>query len=155
MAEDLTPKQEAFCLAYIETGNATEAYRRAYDSNAKDSAINVEACKLLKHPKIALRLQALHQANQKRNEITVDYLTDQLKAVLQKAMTDDKGASAAVSAIVALGKLHGLIVDRKHVAGEIDHKHTHATEPVSETADWVAGVLRAGPAGKAAKPLPN
>lgn len=25
----LTPKQEAFCLAYIETGNASEAYRRA------------------------------------------------------------------------------------------------------------------------------
>jgi phage terminase small subunit len=26
----LTPKQEAFAQAYIETGNASEAYRRAY-----------------------------------------------------------------------------------------------------------------------------
>jgi phage terminase small subunit len=155
VADDLTPKQEAFCLAYIETGNATEAYRRAYDSSAKDSAINVEASKLLKHPKIAPRLQQLRQANQKRTEITVDYLTDQLKAVLQKAMSDDKGASAAVSAIVALGKLHGLIVDKKHVAGEIDHKHTHTSEPVSDTAEWVAGVLGAGKAGKASKSLPN
>ncbi|WP_311514794.1 LEM-3-like GIY-YIG domain-containing protein [Oligella urethralis] len=28
-ARKLTPKQEAFCLAYIETGNASEAYRRS------------------------------------------------------------------------------------------------------------------------------
>ncbi|MHA0947931.1 terminase small subunit [Enterobacter ludwigii] len=26
----LTIKQEAFCQAYIETGNASEAYRRGY-----------------------------------------------------------------------------------------------------------------------------
>jgi len=26
----LTPKQEAFALAYVETGNASEAYHRAY-----------------------------------------------------------------------------------------------------------------------------
>ena len=26
----LTPKQEAFCYGYIETGNASEAYRKAY-----------------------------------------------------------------------------------------------------------------------------
>ncbi len=29
MARDLTPKQEKFCLKYIETGNASEAYRQA------------------------------------------------------------------------------------------------------------------------------
>ncbi|MGU9998175.1 terminase small subunit, partial [Bordetella avium] len=28
----LTPKQEAFALAYVETGNASEAYRRAYSA---------------------------------------------------------------------------------------------------------------------------
>ena len=27
----LTPKQDAFACAYVETGNASEAYRRAYD----------------------------------------------------------------------------------------------------------------------------
>ena len=32
MADKLTPKQEAFVLAYIETGNASEAYRRAYNA---------------------------------------------------------------------------------------------------------------------------
>lgn len=33
----LTPKQEAFCLAYIETGNASEAYRRASFSQTANS----------------------------------------------------------------------------------------------------------------------
>ena len=27
----LTTKQEKFCKSFIETGNATEAYRRSYD----------------------------------------------------------------------------------------------------------------------------
>ena len=35
MAKKLTPKQESFCLAYIETGNASEAYRQAYDVGPK------------------------------------------------------------------------------------------------------------------------
>ena len=36
----LTPKQENFCLAYLETGNASEAYRRAYDvANMKPESI--------------------------------------------------------------------------------------------------------------------
>ena len=40
----LTPKQENFCLAYLETSNASEAYRRAYDSeNMKPESINVNA----------------------------------------------------------------------------------------------------------------
>jgi phage terminase small subunit len=27
-----TDKMELFCLAYVETGNASEAYRRAYNT---------------------------------------------------------------------------------------------------------------------------
>ena len=57
----LTQKQEKFCLAYIETGNASEAYRRSYNcENMKDSSINVNACKMLTHAKIAQRLKELN-----------------------------------------------------------------------------------------------
>ena len=31
----LTPKQELFAQTYIKTGNASEAYRTAYDANPK------------------------------------------------------------------------------------------------------------------------
>ena len=58
MANNLTPKQEAFCLAYIETGNASEAYRRAYDAEKmKPPVINVKACQLLAEDKIAVRVR--------------------------------------------------------------------------------------------------
>lgn len=31
----LTQRQEAFCLAFIKTGNASEAYRRAYSLKSR------------------------------------------------------------------------------------------------------------------------
>lgn len=59
----LTPKQEAFCLAYLETGNASEAYRRAYNaSKMKPNSINVNASKLLADAKVALRLKELNES---------------------------------------------------------------------------------------------
>ena len=38
MTDKLTPKQEAFCLKYIELGNATEAYYAAYDAGGQPGA---------------------------------------------------------------------------------------------------------------------
>lgn len=44
----LTVKQENFCNYYIEIGNVSEAYRRAYScSNMKDETVNVKASELL------------------------------------------------------------------------------------------------------------
>jgi hypothetical protein len=49
-------KQEAFALAYLETGN--EAYRRAYDAGGmKPASVNREASVLLDNPKITTRLE--------------------------------------------------------------------------------------------------
>ena len=49
----LTPKQESFCLSYIETGNASEAYRLNYDTeNMKPATVNRNAKALLDNNKI-------------------------------------------------------------------------------------------------------
>lgn len=56
----LTPKQEAFCLAYIQTGNASEAYRRSYDaSKMKDKTIWEKASVLLSDGKVSARVKEL------------------------------------------------------------------------------------------------
>jgi len=56
----LTPKQERFCIEYFNTGNASEAYRRAYDSNGTtESGVHVRASELLANSKIAVRLKEL------------------------------------------------------------------------------------------------
>lgn len=105
----LTPKQEAFALAYVETGNATEAYRRAYDvdGNARDSWIHVEACQLLNHPKVSLRLQELQKQAEELAFYTLRQASEDLEEARSKAMQKDQ-FSAAVSAITARTKLFGL-----------------------------------------------
>jgi phage terminase small subunit len=56
----LTKKQEAFALAYVKSTNASEAYRLSYNAKGMSAeAINVEACRLLKNPKVALRVNEL------------------------------------------------------------------------------------------------
>ena len=59
----LTPKQEAFCLAYLETGNASEAYRRSYNAeNMKPETVTKRASELLANGDIAGRLTELNAA---------------------------------------------------------------------------------------------
>jgi len=49
----LTQKQERFCLSYIETGNASEAYRVNYNAEKMgEPSLNVAAHELLNNPKI-------------------------------------------------------------------------------------------------------
>lgn len=58
----LTPKQERFCLAYLKTGNASEAYRLAYDAtNSKPETVHRTAKELIDTPKIAARIKELNQ----------------------------------------------------------------------------------------------
>ena len=76
----LTPKQEKFCQLYIELGNASEAYRQAYNAkNMTTGAINTNAKKLLKDTPIALRIEELQQAHQQRHNLTIDNIIADLQ----------------------------------------------------------------------------
>jgi hypothetical protein len=66
------------------------------------------------------RIEKIQAKHQSRHEITIDKLTDWLEKALHKAMGEAKGASAAVSAVMGIGKLHGLIVDKKEVTRKRD-----------------------------------
>lgn len=69
----LTQKQEMFCNYYLECGNASEAYRRAYRCNGKsDNTIWVESSKLLNSPKVAPRIRELQSQMRNRSDITKD-----------------------------------------------------------------------------------
>lgn len=48
----LTPKQQAFADYYIQTGNATESYKRAYPNCNKDESAMVNGSKLLRNAKV-------------------------------------------------------------------------------------------------------
>lgn len=105
----LTEKQEAFALAFLETGNAAEAYRRAYDvaPDAKDGWLYVEACQLLDNPKIALRLKELRDQAEKLSIFTLQAAMEEFEEARQAALREGQ-AAAAVSATTGKVKLFGL-----------------------------------------------
>jgi len=82
MAKHLTPKQELFCNVYLETGNASEAYRRAYNcSMMKPETINVKAIELLQNGKIAVRLAEMQKELKKASDITKERVLTELSAI--------------------------------------------------------------------------
>ena len=120
MSDGLTPKQEAFCLRYIETGDASEAYRLSYDAeNMKPVTINRKAKELLDNGKITARLRALREMHVERHIVTVDSITAELEEARMAALgCPNPQASAAVSASLGKAKLHGLITDKAELTGK-------------------------------------
>ena len=63
---ELTQKQHLFVLAYIELGNASQAYRRAYKATKmKASTVNRKAAELLENGKITARIAERGKAAEK------------------------------------------------------------------------------------------
>ena len=115
---DLTPKQEAFALAYLETGNASEAYRRAYDAEGmKPESVNRAAKEVLDNPKIAARLEALRAPVREAAQITLKQHLDDLKRLRDLAEASEK-YGPAIQAEVARGKASGLYVEKTEVTGK-------------------------------------
>lgn len=108
-AGDLTAKQEAFALAYVETGNASEAYRRAYDVKAATghSTIYSAASRLLDNPKICARVQQLQEQAAEMCLYTVRDAFTEYEVARQLAL-QEANPSAAVSAVNGKVKLFGL-----------------------------------------------
>ena len=117
MAE-LTQKQENFCLAYIETSNASEAYRRSFAcSKSKPETINEAACRLLKNSKVAARIAAIRKPAVESAEVTLKQHLDDLKRLRDLAEASEK-FGPAVQAEMARGKASGLYVDRTELTGK-------------------------------------
>lgn len=109
---DLTAKQEAFCLAYLETGNATEAYRRVYNvGKTTEKSINELASRQLKNVKVASRLAFLRAPIVEAAQLTVESHLKRLSE-LSKAAEDEGKYSAAVTAEMARGKVSGFYIDK-------------------------------------------
>ena len=109
----MTPKQEKFCQVYIETGNASEAYRQAYNTEKmKPESVNSKGYQLLQQVQITARLGELRAEHKKRHEITVDTLVAELEEARKLAFETDK-AAAAVQATMGKAKLLGLVVEKQ------------------------------------------
>lgn len=111
----LTPKQEAFCLAYLETGNASEAYRRAYDAeNMKPESINRKAKDVIDNVKIAARIAELRAPAVEEAKVSLALHLSDLKRLRDSAEASEN-FNAAISAEVNRGKASGLYVTKMDV----------------------------------------
>lgn len=126
----LTVKQEKFAQKYVELGNASEAYRQAYDAeNMAPETIHNEAHILLKHPEVAARVARLEEMARKRHEVTVDRVIAEYAKLgfldIRKAFTEDGKLKpiheiddetiAAISGIEVEELYEGRGDDREHV----------------------------------------
>ena len=117
----LTDKQQAFVLHYsINGNNASEAYRSAYDcSNMSDEAINVEASKMLKHPKVTLWVKQAESNVQQVFEEEIKYSAkdcfDELADVQKRARGSINSYQHEIKAIELKGKLAGHFVDKHKI----------------------------------------
>ena len=93
---ELTPKQERFAHEYIATSNASEAYRRAYDTDSMaPETIRVEACRLLKHHNVALMVQRLQGEASEAAKVTAEGHLLDLKRIRDAAFEAGSYSAAA------------------------------------------------------------
>ena len=109
VSRPLTPKQEAFAQAYVEAGNASEAYRQCYNvrETTKPESVWQSACRLLADVKVASRVAQLQAALRGRHDDTVDSLCDEYDENRQAALETSQ-IGAANGATTGKARLLGL-----------------------------------------------
>lgn len=105
--QKLTPKQETFARKFVEHGNASKAFREAYDSKGSDSTVATQASRTLALPIVAAYVAELRAAARAEHGVTVAGLLAELEEARQVARKTGN-ASAMVAATMAKAKLVGL-----------------------------------------------
>jgi phage terminase small subunit len=108
----LTPKQEKFCHAYMELGDATKAYRAAgYSPSMPDKTKQEEACRLLKNPKVSARIAELRAPAAEKARMTLEgHLLDLER--LRDMAAERNQIGAAIAAEIARGKAAGVHIEK-------------------------------------------
>lgn len=138
-ASGLTQRQEAFVLAFIETGNASEAYRRAYSPKRMTAkSVNERASQLLANIKVSSRVAELRTVAADKAVLTLERHMEKM-AELRDLAVKDSDWDAAIRAEERRGVAAGLYPDK----GRSLNVHVGippSSEPVSETSKWLKGM---------------
>lgn len=115
----LTPKQEKFCRVFIETGNQSEAYRQAYNTeNMMAETVTKKASELMANGHVKGRVTQLQQQVAKKFEVTVESLTKEFEEDRQLARELGQ-PSAAIAATNGKARIHGL--DKQVMSNDPDN----------------------------------
>lgn len=121
MSKGMTEKQKRFCDYYLESGNATEAYKRAGYKNYKSAG--VEANKTLKKPKIfeyiQSRLQQMEIDRIAKPEEVLKYLTKVMRGEEKDQFGLDAPLSERTRAAELLGKRYKIFTEKVDINSNI------------------------------------
>lgn len=108
----MTPKQEAFAVAFVQSGSALDAYRTAgYSIGMSGKTATEAASRLLKNSKVAARIAALREPAAQKARITLESHLADLEAL--RDMASQRGQfAAAIAAEIARGKASGVHVEK-------------------------------------------
>lgn len=104
-----------FCNYYIESGNTSDAYRRAYScEKMKDKQVWEESCKLLSNPKVAQRVKELQEEQKNKSDITKERILQELSGI----------------AFSSIASMHNTWIERKEF-GVLSDKEKSAIKSIS------------------------
>lgn len=86
----LNVKQEAFCLHYAKTGNATESYKLAGYDVRTDRAVYSAANRLLKNVKVKARLQELADELSAEKIAGIREVQERLTSILRGELQEEQ-----------------------------------------------------------------
>lgn len=86
----LNPKQEAFCLHYAQTGNATESYKKAGYACKNDNAAAACARRLLISAKVQERLAELAEEMASDKIANIAEIQRRLTAILRMELDEEQ-----------------------------------------------------------------
>jgi phage terminase small subunit len=104
----LTQKQENFCLAYIQNGNAAESYKKCYNTeNMKPESIYRKATELMATVTITARIKELRDKAESKAIITLE----QRKELLSRFAWEEE-SDKAMKAIDLLNKMDSVYIQK-------------------------------------------
>lgn len=135
--DKITPKQLKFAKVFVETSNATEAYRQAYNTKANPVSISPAASRLINHNcKVAAKVEEL----QNKLLITTETQVMKLERIHDLAIAD-KQYPSAINAINSQSKHVGLINDKPTVNVNINKAESQLEDVTPETLNNMLAVL--------------
>ncbi len=123
----LSPKQEAFCLAYAASGNATDAYKKAGYKYASENAAAANGARLIRNDKVRARLEEIAAEAASKKIMDIKEIQERLSDIGRQETTEEYitmegirmekhvAAKDALKAMELLGKMQGAFLERSQV----------------------------------------
>ena len=128
----LTMKQHKFVDENINTGNASEAYRRSYDcKKSSNKTISIEATKLINSPNVALAVKREKERLSRSSRLDSKDIENNLFSIFERSLETDQ-LNTARACMMDIAKLNGLIIQKQEQQINTTVNHVSLLEAVKQ-----------------------